>query len=125
MTHQYVETAIGILRQLGFPRAQLNERSGLVLLAILDMTPTRSWQKATMPLLGITPIMDWLLTHYDKRYAPNTRETVRRQTMHQFMQAGLVRYNPDDPGRPVNSPRAVYQVSNEALALMRTYGSST
>ncbi len=43
--------------------------------------------------------------------------------MHQFMQAGLVLYNPDDPKRPVNSPRAVYQVSPEALALVRTYGS--
>lgn len=73
--------------------------------------------------MGITPIMDWLSTHYGKKYAPNSRETVRRQTMHQFMQAGLVLYNPDDPGRPVNSPRAVYQVSPEALTLVRAYGS--
>jgi hypothetical protein len=35
----------------------------------------------------------------------------------------LVLYNPDDPARPVNSPRAVYQISPEALALARTYGS--
>jgi hypothetical protein len=41
--------------------------------------------------------------------------------MHQFMQSGLVLYNPDDPKRPVNSPRAVYQISPEALTLMRTY----
>lgn len=67
--------------------------------------------------------MDWMATHYGKRYAPNTRETVRRQTMHQFMQGGLVLYNPDDPDRAVNSPHAVYQVSPEALALVRTYGS--
>jgi hypothetical protein len=44
--------------------------------------------------------------------------------MHQFMQAGLVLYNPDDPTRAVNSPRAVYQVSPEARTLVRTYGSS-
>jgi hypothetical protein len=123
MSHEYIEFATDILRQLGFPRAQLNERSALVLLAILDMTPERKWNDAAKPLMGITPIMDWLSTHYDKKYAPNTRETVRRQTMHQFMQAGLVLYNPDDPSRPVNSPRAVYQVSPEALTLVRTYGS--
>ncbi len=73
------------------------------------------------PLMGITPIMDWIAERYGKKYAPNTRETVRRQTMHQFMQAGLVLYNPDEPTRPVNSPRAVYQVSPEALTLLRTF----
>ncbi len=57
-----------------------------------------------------------------KPYAPNTRETIRRQSMHQFCDAGLALYNPDDPGRSVNSPKAVYQISPEALSLVRTYG---
>ena len=59
--------------------------------------------------------------HYGKDYAPNTRETVRRQTMHQFCDAGLVLYNPDKPDRPVNSPHAVYQIEPSALALLRTF----
>ncbi len=124
MTHKYIDHAKDILTQIGLPRAQLNERSALVLLAILDMTPARKWNEAASPLVGITPIMDWLTAHFDKKYKPNTRETVRRQTMHQFMQAGLVLYNPDDPNRPVNSPRTVYQISPEALSLVRTYGSN-
>lgn len=121
MTHPLIDSAIAILRQLGFPRAQLNERSGLALLAVLDMTPAKKWRDAGNPLMGITPIMDWIAEHYGKKYAPNTRETVRRQTMHQFVQAGLVLYNPDEPLRPVNSPRAVYQVSPEALTLIRAF----
>jgi hypothetical protein len=72
--------------------------------------------------MGITPMMDWFRKHYGKNYAPNTRETVRRQTIHQFVQAGLALYNPDDPSRPVNSPYAVYQISPDALALLRHYG---
>jgi len=44
--------------------------------------------------------------------------------MHQFIQAGIALYNPDEPSRPVNSPKAVYQISPEALTLVRTYGSS-
>jgi adenine-specific DNA-methyltransferase len=122
MPHEKAEAAVEILRQLGFPRGQLNERSGLVLLAILNLMPKKQWRSASNPLIGITPIMDWIAEHYSKKYAPNTRETVRRQTMHQFMQAGLVLYNPDDALRPVNSPHAVYQVSPEALSLLRTYG---
>jgi hypothetical protein len=42
--------------------------------------------------------------------------------MHQFMQAGIALYNPDEPGRPVNSPKAVYQISPSTLALLRSYG---
>ena len=72
--------------------------------------------------MGITPIMDWVRRHYDKNYAPNTRETVRRQTMHQFVDAGLALYNPDKPNRPVNSPKAVYQIEPSALTLLRSFG---
>ena len=121
MTH--VSDALQILRDLGLPRAQLNERSALTLLALLGLTPDRPWKQATAPLIGITPVMDWIRTHYGKDYAPNTRETIRRQTMHQFVDAGLVAYNPDKPSRPVNSPAAVYQLGEPALALLRHYGS--
>jgi hypothetical protein len=124
MSRKYVDSALEILRQLGFPRAQLNERSALVLLALMDLTPQRRWRGACSKLIGITPIMDWIAQHYGKTYAPNTRETVRRQTMHQFIQAGMVLYNPDDPNRPVNSPRAVYQISPEALTLIRSHNSA-
>jgi hypothetical protein len=62
--------------------------------------------------------LDWARTHYQKDYAPNTREGVRRKTMHQFMDAGIALYNPDEPTRPVNSPKAVYQISPEALKLV-------
>ncbi len=65
--------------------------------------------------MGITPIIEWVRNHYDKSYAPNTRETVRRQTMHQFVQAGIALYNPDLPSRPVNSPAAAYQVAPDCL----------
>ena len=67
-------------------------------------------------------IMDWVAEHYQKRWKPNTRETVRRRTMHQFVEAGIVLYNPDKPGRPGNSPAAVYQIEPDALNLIRSFG---
>ncbi len=69
--------------------------------------------------------MDWVRTNYGMDYAPNTRETVRRQTVHQFLDAGLILYNPDNPERPVNSPKAVYQLTPSALNLIRSVGSTT
>lgn len=119
----YIKAALQILISLGLPRAQQNERSALSLLALLNMSPGKPWAKAENPLMGITPIMDWARKHYRKNYAPNTRETVRRQTMHQFVDAGIALYNPDQPDRPVNSPKAVYQIAPEALGLLRSFGS--
>ncbi|MCO6057275.1 restriction endonuclease [Pseudomonas sp. MOB-449] len=121
---ELIEEALQVLVSLGLPKAQHNERSALSLLAILNLTPGKSWKQASNPLIGITPIMDWIRDQYDKDYAPNTRETIRRQTMHQFCDAGLALYNPDCPTRPVNSPKAVYQVEPSALELLRTFGTA-
>lgn len=121
--NKHIESALQILASLGLPEAQQNERSALCLLALLNLTPGKAWAKAEAPLIGITPIMSWVLEHYKKAYAPNTRETVRRQTMHQFVGAGLALYNPDKPERPVNSPKAVYQIEPNALDLLRSFGS--
>ncbi len=120
--NDYIEAAHQIIIALGLPRAQQNERSALSLLALLNLTPGRAWADAENPLVGITPIMDWAREHYGKEYAPNTRETFRRQTMHQFCDAGIALYNPDKPDRPVNSPKAVYQIEPAALDLLRTFG---
>jgi hypothetical protein len=123
MKTPHIENARKILKSLGLPREQQNDRSALCLLALLDLRPGRGWTEAKNPLMGITPIMDWIREHYRKTYAPNTRETVRRQTMHQFVDAGIALYNPDRPDRPVNSPAVVYQIEPAALALLRTFES--
>jgi hypothetical protein len=119
---RHLKAALGILTDLGMPRGQQNERSAVSLLALLDLRPGREWSQSADPLVGITPMMEWARVHYRRDYAPNTRETFRRQTMHQMIDAGIVLYNPDDPQRPVNSPKAVYQIAPQALELIRTYG---
>ena len=116
-----MKAAPQVIMSLGLPRAQQNERSALSLLALLNLTPGKAWAEAEAPLVGITPIMDWARHHYGKENAPNTRETFRRQTMHQFCDAGVALYHPDKPDRPVNSPTAVYHIEPAALALLRTF----
>ncbi len=118
----YINSALQIIAELGFPRAQQNERSALCLLALLNLTPGKKWKQAKNPLMGITPIMNWVRKHYDKEYAPNTRETFRRQTVHQFCAAGIVLLNPDEPKRSVNSPKTVYQIEPSLLKLLRSFG---
>lgn len=117
-----INEALDVLESLGMPRAQLNERSALALLALLGLGPTTPWSEATDPPLGITPMMEIFAEQYGKRYAPNTRETVRRQTVHQFLDAGFIVQNPDQPDRPTNSGKTVYRVEAGALELFRSYG---
>ena len=114
--------ANSILVDLGMPRAQLNDRTALCLLALVDLPPKKSWADCGAPLVGITPIMDWARDNFDTDYAPNTRETFRRQSMHQFIEAGICLYNPDKPDRPVNSPKAVYQIEPNLHAVLKTFG---
>ena len=120
---QRIEEALAILKNISAPKEQQNERSALCLLALANIRPVHLWSQATAPSRRITEMMDWFRNYYGKQYAPNTRETVRRQTMHQFVQMGLVIENPDRPDRPINSPKWCYQLHPQALCLLQSYGS--
>ena len=67
-------------------------------------------------------IMAFIKINFDKNYAPNTRETFRRQVLHQFVQGRIADYNPDEPDLPTNSPRAHYAISQAALSALRSFG---
>lgn len=120
--HNRIAEAQKILEALGFDRERTNERSALTLLALLGLAPDTPWSEATSPLQTTRDIMDWMRDKYEKDYAPNSRETVRRFTLHQFADALLVEQNPDNPDRPVNSPRWCYQLHPRAFELLRRYG---
>lgn len=120
-----VDEAMAILKALDLPKGQQNERSALTLLALINLEPRANWNEARSPLIGITPIMDYIADHYGKSYAPNTRETIRRQTMHQFLEAGIAIPNPDKPSRPTNSPKWCYQISPDTLNLLHKFGSES
>jgi type II restriction enzyme len=116
-----VQEAVTILKALGMPPEQANERSALTLLSLLGLQPGAAWSQASNPMMGITPMMSFFLAQYRKKYAPNSRETVRRFTIHQFEQAGIVVKNPDKP-RAINSPDNVYQIERTTLELLKTFG---
>jgi len=73
-----------ILRTLGLPQAQYNEMAALTFLAICGIKESDNWTDATRHSLGVTKgIMIFVNENYNKNYAPNTRETFRRQVLHQ------------------------------------------
>ena len=118
-----IDEAKKILREIGLPTAQQNEISAYTLLALCGIKPRDKWANATRMSLKVTKgIMAFVFNVYKKEYAPNTRETFRRQVLHKFVQARIADYNPDSPKLPVNSPNAHYAITEEALKTIQTYG---
>ena len=120
-----LKEAMAILRAIGFGPKQTNDVAGYVLLALLDLGPYESWDAARKPLLGITPIIDFVARKYRLRYAPNARETIRDEAVKYFVEEGLLVKNPDDPNRPTNSGKTVYQIEPTALRLCRIFKTDT
>lgn len=89
---------------------------------MLDLRPDVAWADAQAPLRGITPVIEFIAKAFGVRYAPNTRETIRDDAVKFFVEAGLLLRNPDDPKRPTNSGKTVYQIEPTALALLRNVG---
>ena len=117
-----IQEAQAILKELGLPNAQQNEISAYTLLALCNIRGKDKWSKSFKQSHGVSKgIMSFISENYQKEYAPNTRETYRRQVLHQFVQAGIAEYNPDIPDLPVNSPRAHYAISEIALETIKAY----
>ncbi|MEW5988838.1 MAG: BsuBI/PstI family type II restriction endonuclease [Chloroflexota bacterium] len=118
-----IQEAQDILKSLGLPKPQQNEMAALTLLVLAELSEDTHWAQAQRRSLRIHDVLLEIGVRYDRQYAENTRETIRRQVVHQFMQAGLVELNPDDPTLATNSPRTHYALSQSALDTIRAYGS--
>ncbi|MFC2268532.1 MAG: BsuBI/PstI family type II restriction endonuclease [Capnocytophaga gingivalis] len=119
-----IEEAQKILEALGMPKAQQNEMAALTLLALCNIKESDSWAESTRQSMPLSKgIMTFVSQYYQREYAPNTRETFRRQVLHQFIQARIVDYNPDEPTLPTNSPKTHYAISQEALLVIKAFKS--
>lgn len=111
-----------ILRALGLPPAQYNESAVLTFLSLANLKEDDSWSKAVPSRRRIHDIIIFIKQSYGREYAENTRETIRRQVIHQFEQARIINRNPDNPLLSTNSPRTHYALTDELINLIREYG---
>ena len=116
-----IEEAQDILRSIGLPARQYNDSAALTFLALGNIKEEDSWADAKAVRLRIHDIIIFISKYYNISYAENTRETIRRQVIHQFEQARVVDKNPDDSTLSTNSPRSHYALTEEMLNLIRSY----
>lgn len=126
-----LEEAKEILAAIGMPLKQQNTRTALVLLSMFDLRPTQEWSDVKINTLGITECMDWMAEHYPDipkgtkdpaRYAPNSRESVRKESVHQLVSAGILFKNSDAPGRATNDKNNRYHPSPLAAKAIASFG---
>lgn len=116
-----LEEAKTILKALKLPKQQTNDRSAWVFLALANIAPLTDWLNAEAPLLPTYIIMEFIRSNYGKDYKPNSRETIRRQTLHQFEQARIIDRNRDNPQRPTNSKDNNYSLNEPILEILRKF----
>ena len=116
-----IDEARDILEQLGLPPAQRNDISCLTLLALTGLSEDDAWTQAAKPSRTIHEMLVFMRDVYEKAYAENTRETVRRRVIHQLEQARVVDRNPDAPNLATNSPRTHYGLTDKALKVIQLY----
>jgi len=120
-----LEEAQEILKQLGLPVPQQNELSAYTLLALCRIREDDSWDRTVRSSMKVSnDIMVFVEENYNKKYAPNTRETFRRQVLHQFLQAQIIDINPENKNLSTNSPRTHYALTEEALRVIQSYNTS-
>ena len=117
-----VQEAQDILRAFEFDRKRTNEASARTLLALAGLDESNTWADSTNERMGVRSILDWMRGPLNHPIAENTRETIRRFVLHQFVDAGFCLYNDDDPARPTNSSKNNYRLNPEALLTIRLYG---
>lgn len=124
LREEKLKQAEEILKALGLPAKQYNPRSCWVFLALANLKPTDDWSASQNPLLPTVDIMQFIREHYGQDYKPNSRETIRRQTLHQFEQARIVDRNRDNPARATNSKNNNYSLNELILNIIRSYPKS-
>lgn len=117
-----VQEARDILRAFEFDSRRTNEASARTLLALAGLDENNTWADSTNERMGVRAILDWMRGPLNHPIAENSRETIRRFVLHQFVDAGFCLYNDDDPARPTNSSKNNYRLNPEALLTIRLYG---
>ncbi len=103
-------------------KERLNERSSMTLLALAHLDANSSWSDATNDMYTTRMLMDWMRDHLGQDYAANTREAIRRFTLHQFSAGALIEQNADQPDRPINSPKWNYRLNPNLLPVLHAVG---
>lgn len=106
----------GLLSKIDMPDSQQSPLCCYTLLALADLKKETSWSNAKNEWKRIHDIILFISGNYNKTYAENSRETIRKQALHHFRTAALI----EDNGKATNSPNYRYRLTPEFLKVIRS-----
>lgn len=115
-----IDEARNILKLLLVPVRQQTDLCCFVLLAMANIKEMDSWTQSTNDWVRIHDIISFIKNNYGIAYAENSRETFRKQAIHNFRNAAFI----EDNGKATNSPNYRYRITNEMLSLLKTFNTS-
>lgn len=116
-----LDEARDFLKTIGMPKQQQSDKAAYTLLTLANQTPNNTWNNAINSWIRTHDVLEFAKTYYDKIYAENSREAIRKYCMHQFREAALI----EDNGKATNSPNYQYRLTDEALKLIQSYKTKT
>ncbi|MDY2965748.1 MAG: BsuBI/PstI family type II restriction endonuclease [Megasphaera massiliensis] len=116
-----LEEAKAFLKAFGMPERQQADIAGYTLLTLANIKEGSAWNEATNEWIRIHDVLQFTRENYQKTYAENTRETIRKNCMHPFREGALI----EDNGLATNSPNYRYRLTTEALSLLRNFRQPT
>ena len=79
-----IDSAKEILKAIEMPEKQQNDISAYTLLALSHIREHHNWSQANNEWIRIHDIIRFININYNVQYAENTRETIRKNVIHQF-----------------------------------------
>ena len=115
-----LDEAKSFLLKIVMPKAQQANICALSILAMAGVKPDDKWENATNDWIRIHDIIFFCNSYYETTYAENSRETFRKQAIHEFRTAALI----EDNGKATNSPNYRYRITSQTLCILRSIGTN-
>lgn len=116
-----------VLEAVGMPSRLYNARSVLTLAAITEVSSGK-WSKISENYKSVHDIIVYINEKYPNKagfdssgYKENSRESFRDETIHPWIEAGLVE---ERSGLATNDRNNAYRLTGHAAALLRRFGSN-
>lgn len=107
-----------LLTSLGMPKKQQSDICVLTVLGMANLKPETPWNEATNEWLRIHDIIGFVNANYNVDYKENSRETFRKQALHNFRTAAIV----EDNGKSTNSPNYRWRLTKEFVTVLQSIG---
>ncbi len=109
------------MEKLDFPNDFNNEQTAICVLAMMDTQPRKGLLRHCTCLRDgarIHDIIAFARRDLKRRYAENTRESIRKSSLQRLVYHELIIMNPDDPERATNSGNTNYILNPDFIELL-------